>query len=81
MEKVKTIIPEKFRLLGHSVAISETVFNDIVRTLNAQSEAINLLIDDVTTLANTSVENSNDIKELQNSLQALAKAVKTLTED
>ena len=74
MIKLEKLIPKKLHAIGHNVVVSEKTFDIIIQTLNNQTTVINDLIDIVT---------SQNIKtdELNNDIQKLATAIKTLMEE
>lgn len=81
MEKIKKLIPDKISLLGHKVVLTEEIYDHIITTLNKQTETINLLIDAITaTDAHLDAADAHTQK-LQSSIQALANALKTYTEE
>ncbi len=81
MEKVQKLIPDKIKVLGHKVVVTEEVFDLIINTLNIQTETINSLIDYVEETDEHSKAVDAHVNKLQNSVQALAKALKTYSED
>jgi uncharacterized coiled-coil protein SlyX len=81
MEKIQKLLPDKISLLGHKVVIPEKQFDLIVTTINVQGETINALIDALTeTNSQLDIQNTH-IQTLQNSIQALANALKIYTEE
>ncbi len=74
MEKIQKFIPDKISIAGHRVAITDKQFNTLVTTINLQTDVINSLIDAITAT-------DSHLDTLQNSVQALANALKTFTED
>jgi uncharacterized phage infection (PIP) family protein YhgE len=81
MEKIKKLIPDKISIAGHKVVITEKQFNDIVTVINLQTNAINALIDAISETDKHLDAAEKHTKTLQNSIQALANALKTYTED
>ena len=70
MEKIKKCIPDKIVIAGRKVVINDQDFDNMVKTINAQTKVINELIDKV-----------KDIDNLKKSVKTLANAVQTTLED
>jgi uncharacterized phage infection (PIP) family protein YhgE len=80
MEKIKKLIPDKISVLGHQVVVSDKQFDLLVSTINLQTTVINELIDAISATDKHLDESDALVKKLQNSVQALANAFKTLEE-
>ena len=81
MEKIKKLIPDKLPVIGHQVVISEAQFNKIIKIINLQTDTINSLIDAIdATNAHLDIADAHT-QTLQDSIQALAKALKTYSEE
>ena len=70
MEKIKKCIPDKIVIAGRKVVINEKDFDNMVKTINAQTKVINELIDKI-----------KDIDNLKKSVKTLANAVQITLED
>lgn len=80
MKKIKKLIPDKISVLGHQVVVSDKQFDLLVSTINLQTTVINELIDAISATDKHLDESDALVKKLQNSVQALANAFKTLEE-
>ena len=81
MNKIDKINATKISLIGKQVVLKEKQFDTITETINSLIETVNFLIDENTRTNLKTSNNTKKINETLSTVQKLAKALKTLTEE